>query len=217
MLAQLGGFGRIVAPNPVILPAPVVESRTAALGGFTNSHSITLPSGMSAGDLLLVVFTCQGTTSAYAAGWSLIYSHTGPGTTLHTAVFAKVAAGGDTLTVSTWNEAWSASASLRISGCNDVAKIEITGAESDNPPSLSPAHGVANYLAVAALGWYGVGDATAFQSGYTGTQSTGNPGGSNRTGAATAEKTLAMAASEDPGAFTCGSGNRQALTIMIRG
>ncbi|PZM90183.1 MAG: hypothetical protein DIU79_14460, partial [Actinobacteria bacterium] len=67
----------------------------------TTSHPITLPSGIQAGDLLIVVFSVDGNPTVTApADWYKL-GQASNGTAVTGAVFWKFAEGGDTLTLTT--------------------------------------------------------------------------------------------------------------------
>src|SRR5690606_23252169 len=51
--------------------APVIESTATYQGGNDNSHNVTLPSGIQAGDLLVMVFRSAESAST-PSGWSLL-------------------------------------------------------------------------------------------------------------------------------------------------
>ena len=103
----------VVAPGSSTPPpsgsgTPSVRSRTSgAQNTATTSHSISLPAGVVAGDLLLVCFTNDESTdpttvSTTSTGWALLDSIEQGTTTNHRcSVFWKRATGSDALTVTT--------------------------------------------------------------------------------------------------------------------
>ena len=156
------------------MTTPVVAARASASTAFGTSHSITLPSGITAGDLLVVVFysgTSTSTPSTSSSGWSMSAvstSSNGCG-----AVFYKVATGSDALSVTTATSAVARHVSLRITGASGTPTITSTTGTSaaPDPPSVTPAGGSADYLYIAAAGESAVGvtstTITSAPSGYS--------------------------------------------------
>lgn len=212
--------------------APVVESRNAVRSTtFTTSHSVTMPSGISAGDLILVVFSnnSTGTTQSIDTGvsgvnWSTLAT-VADTSNIRTVVYAKIAAGGDALTITTSASAWTSRTAYRISGCDSVAKVytqtqAIQVNAAPDPSSFAPSFGSAAYLWIACAQWLGAASPislSGYPSTYVGTQTSSAPDATNKCGSGSAETTT-TAASENPGAFTLSaSTNNRCQVIAVRG
>lgn len=221
----------LIAEQPTAAAAPVVESRNAVRStSFSNSHSVTMPSGVVAGDLILVVFSCSAasTTQAINTGvsgsnWSTLF--TVADSAIRTVAYAKIAEGGDALTITTSASAWTSRTAYRISGCDSVAKVyaQTQVVQSNNAPdpaSFAPSFGSAEYLWIACVQWNGASSPislTGYPSSYVGTQTSSAPDAANKCGSGSAELT-ATAASENPGAFALSTSvlNR-CQVIAVRG
>lgn len=75
----------------------VASSNTTAATSSSGGLSINMPSGIAAGDLLLA-FASNDTSVSWSSGWTTI-DNGANGTAVQGACFAKIAAGGDTLTI----------------------------------------------------------------------------------------------------------------------
>lgn len=157
-----GGFPAVAATN------------SGGLNSSGTSHAINLPSGIAAGNMLMVFFSCGDgvTISGVTSGWSTLFNTSRTGVRL--ACFYKKAAGSDTLTVTTSAGTASAHTSYRITGTvHDVDTYSVYqegGSLSYNYPSPSYAtangasnafdppnvsslpYGLANYLFLIAAG-----------------------------------------------------------------
>lgn len=200
---------------------PVVAARATGRTTTTNtsSHAITLPSGITAGDLLVVVFACDGDptisvdTGASGGGWNAL-TQGANGSTVSSNVFWKIAAGGDALTLTTSAAEQSSHASFRITGGYSVSGTSANGSSTNsNPPSHSGPDGAQDYLWIATRAGDSTVVATAAPSSYTDLQTLAAAG----TGGAsvnTAERSL-NASSTDPGTFTSGSEQWVAFTLAV--
>lgn len=203
------------APLPRQKVAPVLAGSNTYTGSST-TNSVPLPSGVAAGDLILLVCAVGGTTTiSTPSGYTQLFTATNGG---RLSVFYKIAAGGET------------SVSVSIASANDlsVVTLRITGGgtpgaatsvtanstASSNPPSITPSSGGPPYLIVAVSGinsFLGDNTISSYPSGY----SSGVCAHKINISAAAAAKTV-QASSEDPGAFTwSGSGNVIANTIAV--
>jgi hypothetical protein len=180
------------------------------------SHVISLPPDIEAGELLLVVFSTDANESVSAsAGWTVL-SNVSQSTNVTGAIIYKVAAGGDTLTLTTTAEQ-SAHIAYRIanySGVPTASSTTSTGADID-PTSHSPAGGSDDYLWIAALAGADLNDTQAAPSGYSFWRQVDPATGSG--GRVDSAVKFATGASEDPGAWDNVATNRVAFTIAIAG
>lgn len=188
----------------------------------TTSHAITLPTGISAGDLLLVIFSCDGNrtisvnTGVSGTNWTIGDSQTN-GTIVTGAWVWKIAEGSDALTLTSSGAEQSSHVSLRITGHDTTAPIDGTSANgsstNSNPPSHTPANGSQDYLWIATRSGDSTVVATAAPSGYSNLQ-TQNAAGTGGASTNTAEKS-STASSEDPATFTSASEQWVSYTLAI--
>ena len=188
----------------------VAATNTGALSTAGTSHTINMPASISAGDLLLIFFVDSNGSDAgvsFGGGFTKIGSneaHTGGN--LNCAY--KIAAGGDTCTVTTTASIKSCHTTYRITGWHGTTPPEKgTAATAANttpdPPNLSPSWGADDTLWIEFCGAGASGTCTAASSGYTNLQAASATGGSGSTQClvGTAEETN-NTASENPGTMT---------------
>lgn len=202
----------------------VVTTNTSVENTATLSHTVSLPSGISAGDLLIVVFAVRDIPDVtWPMGWTEIAEiddTTNSDQTL--AVAYRDADGGEgaTITVTTSATKVSAHTSYRISGAADpaVQAPEVsTGAhnlsEDPDPDSLTPTGGAKDYLWIACCGRGDNDVATAAPTNYGNLLTAGSTGFD---AVASAERQL-NASSEDPGIFNfpAPDANWVAATVAI--
>jgi len=200
---------------------PVLEaSSNGEVSSNATSSTISLPSGISAGDLLVVYFSVDGTTSTIAvdtgfsgSNWNIV-QYTG-GSSNKIAVVWKVAEGSDALRL-THNSEQSTHISDRFSGADTVeVSSGNTGATSNaNSFNLDLAGGVAKDVHwISFAGMDGIGSASAAPTNYTNLR---NKTATNSTGASSfvAERQL-NASGENPLAFTNTAQRWQVVTIAV--
>lgn len=204
-------------------PAPEVFARSSTGKSFTSSYAVTMP-GLAAGQVLLVAHASQqGATSYTASGWTKIVED-GSSTALRLTVFAKVAAGGDTCTVTGGTSAWHWARAFSVSGCSGLSRVYAAiahnGASTPNPPIASPSVGSNNFLAIAIGAHTGRYHTTAAPEGYDQFYGPGPNGQDIEVLVCSAERTAASVESEDPGAFTIVSDGgvlvTASATLMLR-
>jgi hypothetical protein len=160
-------------------PVPAVQgTNTSGESTDTTTHTVSLPTGVSGGDLLIVFFACDANetvTWPTADGWSSIFHQTN-NVTLD--IGYKIADGteGSTITVSTGSIEQSAHISYRITGYDSDRAPEVsTGATGNstapNPDSLTPTGGAKDYLWIAVEGNDNESAATGYPGSYTNGQS----------------------------------------------
>lgn len=194
------------------MAAPVMVSRTKG-SGDASTATVTMPSGVAAGDLLMVFIGADSSSNEFAAsGWTRIAF--GEAGTNGTAAFYKTAAGGDTCTITGIDNepyAWLAARITGWSGAAPAVSSLATGNNaSPNPPSLN-AGSAGEYLWLCFTSQDGGGTYSAYPSGYTGDSS----GSTANVGVAWKTSTNQT---EDPGTFTCSrSDDWAAFTIATKG
>lgn len=185
------------------------------------SHVIsTFPSGTTAGDLLVVVYSVDGspTCSTTSTGWNKL-GQASNSTNVTGAIFWKIATGSDSLTITTSASERGTWVIYRITGHDPSAPI--AGSQSangsstnSNPPSVSPAAGSGDYLwLVTRSGDANLVQATAAPTDF---EPLVNSDESASGGAATATSWRKFTGSTlDPGTFTSGSEQWVSWTIAI--
>ncbi len=195
------------------MASPVVESRATSQegGATTTSHTVTLPSGIASGDLVIVVFHAENDVGiTWPGGWVEL-SSTANNSRTETAYLE--ASGGETsITVTTDAGTESAHCSLRVSGAEDpdtqapeVGTIATGNSTAPDPGSVSPTGGSKDYLFVAWAGSRNGATFSAYPAGYSNGQTIESDAPGPTASCATAELAT-TASSEDPGSFTVGLG-----------
>lgn len=189
----------------------------AASVGFDTSANpgvINIPA-RTAGDLIMVVLEVDTGGAAPTLGalnsvsWSNIGTQAGSAaSTGYFRIYYLIAGSSGSATTVTYSPAaFSTGFALDITGANSSTAPETAFVVSADPPSLDPAGwGTEDTLWIAACYRFTTA-ATANPSGYTAVNSNTwmRVGSKNST-----------ASSEDPGAFTGGSGNATCVTIAVR-
>jgi len=212
------------------LAAPVVASVTeTAFGTDTTNHYVNMPATVNAGDLLIALFTNDGSSTVTTpAGWTALASNN-RGIAVRLSAYYKIAVGDeDSTTVNFVTSASQEAAAqvYRITNWHGTTPPEISTAATGistapDPASLNPAGwDVADTLWIAAAG-QDRGDqegTTAYPASYTdgiSTQSS-DPAKIGVCRTLSARRVLA-AASEDPGPFTIPVAEEWvAFTIAVR-
>jgi len=210
------------------LAAPAVASVTeAAFGTDTTNHYVNMPATVNAGDLLIVLFTNDGSaTVTTPGGWTSLASNTN-GIYVRLSVYYKIAAGtegGTTVNFATSGSEQAAAQVYRITDWHGTTPPEISAGATGtntrpNPASLNPSGwDVADtlWLAVAGQDRGDQSGTTAYPAYYTDGISTLSSSGISSCRTLSASRVLA-AASEDPGAFTIPASEQWvAFTIAVR-
>ena len=208
---------------------PVVEATaTSTTSSSINTHTITTPAGVVAGDLLIAFIGLENLTSpagqfsGLSDGFTEIKDKTTGGTAgASLGVFFKVSDGteGANITVTSVDAERAAHCMYRISNHNPSIAPEITAGASGlstapDPDSLSPAGGIKDFLYMVFAG-YNKDDfaITAFPTDYDDNQINHAMFSGATIGIATRNLTIAT---QDPGVFTMsGSEEWQAFTLAV--
>ena len=217
---QHAGFGAGGGGRP-----KVVARNTSAQDTAATSHTVDLPAGIVAGDLLIVVFAVRGNPGVTWGGTGFTeFFEVANGANHALALAYRQADGteGATITVTTGASQKSAHTAYRITGHVNPAthapeaSAGATGnSAAPDPDSLSPTGGAKDYLWLAVLGWNQFGTTltgypTNYLNGITKTTSSGNSAN-----VGSAEREL-NAASENPGAFTLSASEQWiAATVAV--
>lgn len=198
----------------------LVTSATSTQTSDTTSHPINMPSGIVAGNSLLLTFSVDtGTLPATPAGWTVVDSQVAPSSAFYSIIFKKTAEGGDTVTVTTVGAERSAAICMRISPATHMYVSKTTQGDTTSPdcPSLSPGVGINSFLWLACYASSADNTVTAPPSGYTTVAAVNSTSATNGVSCSVCQKT-STASSEDPGTATSGpTGRSQVLmTLGIR-
>jgi len=198
---------------------PQIETQTESSedSASTTSHTVSLPSGIQSGDLLLILFTTGDATTqdvTWPMGWTEIVEvdNTGGGDQVAAVAYREADGGeGATITVTTDTDGRSAHQALRISGAEDPdtqapeeANDSGNNASADCP-DLTPTGGAQDYTWFA-FGANSIGGAyTGFPTSYDDSQSQlaarDQVGNANDTCGVVSTREL-NAASENPASYT---------------
>lgn len=227
---RLGSFGELDVSGGAafsdMLDArayPVVEgSNSSKENSNVSSHTVSLPSGIVAGELLLVFFRHGGTSTpshAPPSGWGTLAQKAG---TSRSSIFWRVATGseGSTITVTTSSSIRTVHGSVRISGYAGDPEADFASTLVTNPPSLTPSWGSAKVLWLALVTMNRSNQTiTSVPSSYTSVINVANTSSGLDTYARLGlAKRTTTASSENPGDFTISgtAENPHAATIAIK-
>lgn len=203
---------------------PTVLSLTeTSFSTDTLTHNVSMPATVLAGELLLMLFTSDGTLGhTTPSGWTLI--KTLAGTQTRVSVYGKVAIGdedGTTVNVATVATETAAAQVYRITDWwGSLSGIEAsTGAAASgttpDPDNLAPSWGTARPLWIAVCSADNAPTVSAYPTNYTNGTRTAS-GGTDQCMLASARREI-RGSSENPGTFTIGtSGAWAAFTIAVR-
>ncbi len=209
---------------------PAVQGTGAitAVSTAATSHPLNMPSSIVAGELLIAC--CGFGVTATVSNWNGFTAIPGGGVNIGGGTSSvwcgyKIAAGGDTLTVTSSTSAKSASVVFRVSGHHTSTAPEgltadTSSAGDPDPPSLDPAAWGAEdtlWIAVGIVEGPSLWTADA-PTNYTNIGDTNSTGGGAATNVAIAVAYRQLnASSENPGAFNAATNDEWAgVTIAIR-
>ena len=211
-----------------VLAAPVVASVTeTAFGTNTTNHNVNMPATVNAGDLLIVLFTNDGSaTVTTPTGWASLAS-TARGIAVRLSVYYKIAVGteGGTMVDFVTSTSEQAAAQVyRITNWHGTTPPEISTAatnrnKSPNPAALSPSWDMEDtlWLAVAGQDRGGQSGTTAYPDYYTDGTSTLSSSEETESCRTHSARRVLAAASENPSPFTIPAAEQWvAFTIAIR-
>lgn len=183
------------------------------------SHSVTLPSGIESGDLLLAFWACDSDEDGAgdheaSAGWTRLDIDTNTG--IVGAVYYKIADGSDSLTITTTDGELGCFVCMRIvnAGTPESTSTNSSGTNAD-PPLHTPSGGSAKYLWVAAAAFdaNAVLDVTAGPGGYSSLINQPQLSGAGVRLAVANFKS--ESSSENPGTFTSTTEQWVAFTVSV--
>jgi len=193
---------------------PVIEGIHAAAGAFTDPE-VTLPSGVTAGDRLVVIFAFDGRstiTIASGTGWTIADQSQASGSGHSAAILTKIADGDDALTIGISGEA-NRIIAYRISNAGQLY-FAVSANNTSDMPTLAPAGGPDDYLWISAITRDGAVVATNPPENYSGLVTISSGGGGTNVAMSAASRELSTS-SEKPGSFDISIGNGVNYTIAI--
>lgn len=194
-------------------------------GGNSTTHSITLPTGISSNDMLLVIFSNDGSATASvttpATGWTELWTASG-GQNRMTCWYRRAdGAEASTITATTSSSESAAWTCYRYSGVHTTSNPEAGtaggGSSSPDPPSVTASWGAEDNTFNAQVG----NDSNITVTGYPTNYSEGQltdlyNNATHGCGIGTASRQL-NASSDNPGAFSySGTDNWVYNTIVLR-
>lgn len=197
---------------------------TATAASNTTSLTIARPSGTTAGDLLILVLSKDGSGAVTTpTGWTLSNEGACAGDACRLGVFWKVAAASEpaTYSVSWTGSEQAAGAILRYTGADTTTPINAVSAgtgSSDTPTAPTATTTVANTRVVRI---YGADDddlsATPYPSGHTGRFNIESAGGNGTCSAGSADQVQAAAGATGTAAFALDENEQwRGVTLAIR-
>ncbi|MER9355575.1 hypothetical protein NKI61_20095, partial [Mesorhizobium sp. M0514] len=179
---------------------PIVAS--TALTAFTpavTNHDINMPAGVQSGDLLIIIFHCWASNTAFTlpSGWTQVATNGSK-----SLVLKKVSDGTEGATqriVTTTGTRDSAANAYRITNANGA--VEAAFSSTIDPPNVTPTWGSGNTLWIAAHLDSGAHPTTANPTNYINSIEVSGAATSSAAYCSSCRRELA-AASEDPGAFS---------------
>ena len=193
---------------------PIITTVNGGHDATGTDHIVSLPSGIVAGNMLLVFFYTRNFTITFPAGWTELFQKVTYNGNGKFGAWYRIADGseGSTITVTTSSSGYSAHISYRIESYSGIPECGIAvTADSYNPdpPNLSPSWGAENSLWIAACGYEEYQNASGYPADYSGGLSYYSISGAWR---------QLYAASEDPGTFTYPQITAYAAnTVALRG
>ena len=202
---------------------PVITgSTTSSETSNTTSHTVSLPSGVIAGETLVVIFgnDANAGTTFDDAGWVRPYSRSNGAAVRLSVAYFKATGGETTTAVTTSASETSAHIAYRIGTADDpdtnAPEVESVGAngsdEFPDPASFTPGGGALGYLWIACHANDFGRSTVSFPTNYSLGQLTQANAG-NQVGVAAAARQL-NASVENPGSFEMGSADQWNATVI---
>jgi hypothetical protein len=179
----------------------------------STSHTVTLPTGIAAGDLLVILFVSDGSSTisvtSPASGWTATTIGFANGTTARLSLLERIADGAEasTITVTTSANQMSAWTGYRITGTDTSQAIDVATAapattQNPDPPSGTAVWGGAeDNLFIAVAAWDSNPTLSTYPTNYSTGQLTAVANNATHgAGVASACRELA-ADTDDPGTF----------------
>lgn len=199
---------------------PVIQTTNVTDTGANTSHAINMPAGISVGDLILVFFGTDGDNTITDSQTFTVLDQESNALASFGAVLYKIAAGGDSLTITTSVSEPSSAIAYRIDGWESTfaPKISIVAKNStDSPdPSIVTPNWVQDDTLYIAVCMSDSNDlVTVYPTNYSLSQLNQNGGANGDCGVGVAGRNYNNP-SDDPGVFTLAGGEQWvAWTIAV--
>lgn len=190
---------------------PTVLGTATSIRSTTTSHPVTMPGGIVAGEILLVFASFQSTTGITVPGDWTVQSNT-LNSAIRLLVLSKIAAGSDTLTLTSAASTNSAHAAYRAFSNDNTLRITTASGTSTtpNPPSLNNGASQKFLWFAAFASESSSATVTSYPANYTTNQLTAHQGNA-LLAVATRNNEIGT---EDPGVFTIPASDRWACATL---
>ena len=194
---------------------PTIQSTSSASTSGATTHPITMPSGITVGDLILVFFSIDGGTMASTSGsdWNQFQVSTNGIIVTGTVFWMFATSTTPSLTVTSAASRGSSHIAYRISGAGTPVAEVTNGSGTNSNPAILRTSGARNYLLLASRHGDAQVVATVAPANYTNLYTRA---GASATGASTnvAQRFL-NTSNEDPGTFTSATEQWVAFTVAV--
>lgn len=181
------------------------------------ARTVTMPSGIVAGDLLLLFITSDGASITFTVtGWTLLVTGTDAAQVTH-AIYYKVAAGGDTISYNTSASESTCYFCMRVAnaGTPEAATAASGSSTNADPPSITPSASK-KWMFIATAGWDSTPlTLTGFPANYGTALSIPAFGANTDSSMGLCIRYLETGAAENPGTFTSGTEQWVTNTIAV--
>ena len=196
----------------------VVQSSANGSSAATTSHTVTMPSGVTVGDLLVIFYASDGVPGgapSTPSGWTKVAERVedSGAAIVRMVIFSKIATGADTFVATSSSSVAHSYTVYRIltEGTLQVEALVDGVSANPNPPSLTPSGGSRKYMWITAIVWQSA-VFTSYPTNYSSNQQS-NTAVSYDVASATYNLETAT---QDPGTFTLGASDEWiAATVAI--
>ena len=154
-IAGFSGFAKVTYDLNVDVGYPVIKSYNWGRTNSDNNHTIRMPSGITVGDLLIIIFSADGPDAGAGSDhtigvdWTEIDRDSGAQNT--GSIFYKIAEGSDAATIATDAIEEAAHITLRIANGGIPTSNSANGSSTNGNPPSHDAGDTAKYLWIAAM------------------------------------------------------------------
>jgi hypothetical protein len=213
-----GGWSAQTGSGNLAVTPTINGTNKGVQSSNSNTHLITLPTGIVNGEMLVVVFSTDadpGVSISSGSGWVEL-DEQNEGNDVAGAIYWKIANGSDALTLATAGGGQQSShISYRISGASSIFVNNANGnGTNSNPTTLTPDLGSREYLWIATRSGDASTVATAAPTDFSDLQT--QAGGADGASTNSAVRTF-TGSSLNPGSFTSANEQWVSFTIAISG
>lgn len=203
----------------------VQTTATTGDSAAATSHTVTLPSGITSGDLLLIFIGLQASsTLGTVTGWTKFASAESVQPTIGWYYRQADGSEGSTVAIGSGASTKAASVAYRITGAQDPAtqapQASTASTAASNAPdtnSITPTGGAKDYLWLSAINQINGSITHTAPTNYTNTLTVAGTGGASTTrGTTSVSQRELNSTSEDPGAWSSGAATQwRGLTAVV--